>query len=161
MRFYQDDIGTAMRGETETFFRHILDKNLPPREFLAANYTFVNRELARHYDLPPVEGAQLRPVSLRKGVPGGLPGQASFLTASANGVDTSHVVRGVYVQHKPLGYTPPPPPPDVPLIEPDASGATNIRDQLARHRANNACAACHRKIDPLSFALANFDAIGG
>ncbi len=160
-RFFQDNIDTAMRAETELLFRHILDKNLPPREFLAANYTFVNRELARHYDLPPVEGAQLRQVSLPNGARGGLLGHASFLTASANGVDTSPVVRGVYVQQKLLGYTPPSPPPDVPIIEPDASGAANIREQLAKHRAIETCAACHRKIDPFGFALENFDAIGG
>ena len=159
--FFRDNIDAAMRAETETFFRHILDKNLPPREFLAADYTFLNRELALHYGLPPVEGVQLRQVSLPKGERGGLLGHASFLTASANGVDTSPVVRGVYVQQKLLGYTPPPPPPDVPLIEPDASGATTIREQLAKHRANETCAACHRKIDPFGFALENFDAIGG
>ncbi|MEN9573035.1 MAG: hypothetical protein RL514_890 [Verrucomicrobiota bacterium] len=159
--FFRDNIDAAMRAETETFFRHILDKNLPPREFLAANYTFVNRELALHYGLPPVEGVQLRQVSLPKGERGGLLTQASFLTASANGVDTSPVVRGVYVQEKLLGYTPPPPPPDVPLIEPDASGATNIREQLAKHRTIETCASCHRKIDPFGFALENFDAIGG
>ncbi len=159
--FFRDNIDAAMRAETETFFRHILDNNLPPREFLAANYTFLNRELALHYGLPPVEGVQLRQVSLPKGERGGLLTQASFLTASANGVDTSPVVRGVYVQEKLLGCTPPPPPPDVPLIEPDASGATNIREQLAKHRTIETCASCHRKIDPFGFALENFDAIGG
>lgn len=158
--FFRDNIDAAMRAETEMFFRHILDKNLPPREFLAADYTFLNRELALHYGLPPVQGGQLRQVTLPKGERGGLLTQASFLTASANGVDTSPVVRGVYVQEKILGYTPPPPPPDVPLIEPDASGATNIREQLAKHRANETCAACHRKIDPFGFPLENFDAIG-
>jgi hypothetical protein len=145
VRFYQDNI----------------DTNLPPREFLAANYTFVNRELALHYGLPPVEGSQMRQVSLPTGARGGLLTHASFLTSSANGVDTSPVVRGVYVQEKLLGYTPPPPPPDVPLIEPDASGATNIRDQLAKHRTIETCASCHRKIDPFGFALENFDAVGG
>lgn len=159
--FYRDNIDAAMRAETEMFFRHILDNNLSPREFLAADYTFLNRELALHYCLPPVEGVQLRQVSLPQGVRGGLLTQASFLTASANGVDTSPVVRGVYVQEKLLGYTPPPPPPDVPLIEPDASGAKTIREQLAMHRANATCASCHRKIDPFGFALENFDAIGG
>jgi hypothetical protein len=159
--FFRDNIDSAMRAETEMFFRHILDKNLPPREFLAANYTFLNRELALHYGLPPVEGVQLRQVTLPKGERGGLLTQSTFLTASANGVDTSPVVRGVYVQHKLLGYTPPPPPPDVPLIEPDASGAKTIREQLAMHRENATCASCHQKIDPFGFALENFDAIGG
>lgn len=139
--YYRDNLDAAMRAETETFFRHILDNNLPPREFLAADYTFLNRELALHYGLPPLEGVQLRQVSLPKGERGGLLTQASFLTASANGVDTSPVVRGVYVQEKLLGYTPPPPPPDVPLIEPDASGATTILEQLAKHRENATCAS--------------------
>jgi hypothetical protein len=107
-----------------------------------------------------LQGVQLRQVSLPKGERGGLLTQASFLTASANGVDTSPVVRGVYVQEKLLGYTPPPPPPDVPLIEPDASGAKTIREQLAKHRDNATCASCHQKIDPYGFALENFDAIG-
>jgi len=159
--FFRDNIDAAMRAETEMLFRHILDNNLPPREFLAADYTFLNRELALHYGLPPVEGVQLRQVSLPKGERGGLLTQASFLTASANGVDTSPVVRGVYVQHKLLGYTPPPPPPAVPLIEPDASGARTIREQLAKHRENATCASCHQKIDPFGFALENFNAIGG
>ena len=158
--FFRDNIDTAMRAETEAFFRHILDKNLPPREFLAADYTFLNRELALHYGLPPVEGAHLRQVPLPKGERGGLLGHASFLTASANGVDTSPVLRGVYVQEKILGYTPPPPPPDVPVLEPDARGATTIREQLAKHRENATCAACHQKIDPYGFALENFNAIG-
>ncbi len=88
------------------------------------------------------------------------PTQGAFLIASANGVDTSPVVRGVYVQQKILGYTPPPPPPDVPVIEPDAGGAKTIREQLAKHRENATCAVCHQKIDPYGFALENFDAIG-
>ncbi len=158
--FYRDNLEAAMRGETAAFFRHVLDRNLPPREFVAADYTFLNRELALHYGLPPLEGVHLRQVKPPQGGRGGLLGQGAFLTASANGVDTSPVVRGVYVQQKILGYTPPPPPPDVPVIEPDASGAKTIREQLAKHRENATCAACHQKIDPYGFALENFDAIG-
>lgn len=159
--FYRDNLEAAMRGETEAFFRHILDRNLPPREFLDADYTFLNRELALHYGLPPLEGVHLRQVSLPEGPRGGLLGHGAFLTASANGVDTSPVVRGVYVQQKILGYTPPPPPPDVPVLEPDVRGAATVREQLAKHRDNVTCAACHQKIDPYGFALENFDAIGG
>ena len=92
---------------------------------------------------------------------GGLLGQGALLTASANGVDTSPVVRGIYVLEKLLGYTPPPPPPDVPTIEPDIRGAKTIREQLVKHREIATCAECHRKIDPLGFALENYDAIGG
>ena len=91
---------------------------------------------------------------------GGLLGQGSFLTASANGVDTSPVVRGVYVLEKLLGYTPPPPPPDVPAIEPDIRGTLTLRDQLEKHREIPTCNECHRKIDPLGFAFEHFDAIG-
>ncbi len=110
--FFRDNIDAAMRAETELFFRHILDNNSPPREFLSAEYTFLNRELAVHYGLPAMEGVEMRKVSLPKGERGGLLGHASLLTASANGVDTSPVVRGLYVLEKLLGYTPPPPPSD-------------------------------------------------
>jgi hypothetical protein len=159
--YYRDNLESAMRGETETFFRHLLDNNRPPREFLSADYSFLNRELALHYGLPGIEGSQLRQVSLKETARGGLLGQGSFLTASANGVDTSPVVRGIYVLEKLLGFTPPPPPPDVPDIEPDIRGAKTVREQLKKHRALATCAECHRKIDPLGFALENFDAIGG
>lgn len=159
--FYRDNLEQAMRAETQQFFRHILDNNLPIKEFLDADYTFLNRELARHYGLRGVVGNEMQRVSLTGTERRGLLGQGAFLTASANGVDTSPVVRGIYVLEKLLGYTPPPPPPDVPIIEPDIRGAKTIREQLERHREIASCAECHRKIDPLGFALENYDAIGG
>ena len=158
--YYRDNLEAAMAGETTTFFRQILDENLPPKRFLDADYTFVNRELAAHYNLAPVEGNHLRQVSTEGTVRGGLMTQGSFLTASANGVDTSPVVRGIYALEKVLGYTPPPPPDDVPEIEPDVRGALTVREELAKHRSIATCAECHRKIDPLGFALENFDPIG-
>mgnify|MGYP001166676938 FL=1 len=161
LEYYRDNLETAMRKETETFFRHVLDNNLSLREFLDADYSFLNRELALHYGIEGVEGNKLQRVSLKGSRRGGLPGHGAFLTASANGVDTSPVVRGIYVLEKLLGYTPPPPPPDVPAIEPDIRGAVTIREQLLKHREIPTCAECHRKIDPLGFALENFDAIGG
>ena len=161
LEFYRDNLESAMRAETETFFRNVLDKNLPLREFLNADYSFLNRELALHYGISGVQGNQLQRVSLTDSNRGGLLGQGAFLTASANGVDTSPVVRGIYVLDKLLGYTPPPPPPDVPAIEPDIRGAVSIREQLQKHREIATCAECHRKIDPLGFALENFDAVGG
>lgn len=161
LTYYRDNLESAMRGETETFFRHVLDENLPLREFLTSDYSFLNRELALHYGIDGVEGNELKRVSLPGGARGGLLGQGAFLTASANGVDTSPVVRGIYVLEKLLGYTPPPPPPDVPAIEPDIRGAKTIREPLEKHREAATCAACHRKIDPLGFALENFDAVGG
>ncbi len=160
LEYYRDNLETAMRAETETFFRHVLDHNLSPREFLAADYSFLNRELALHYGIEGVQGNELQRVSLEGSNRGGLLGQGAFLTASANGVDTSPVVRGIYVLEKLLGYTPPSPPPDVPAIEPDIRGAVTIREQLEKHREIATCAECHRRIDPLGFALENFDAIG-
>ena len=113
-----------------------------------------------HYGIEGVEGNELQRIELLEGQRGGLLSQGAFLTASANGVDTSPVVRGIYVLEKILGYEPPPPPPDVPAIEPDIRGALTVRDQLKKHRQVKTCAECHRKIDPLGFALENFDAIG-
>ncbi|MDB4711641.1 DUF1592 domain-containing protein [Verrucomicrobiales bacterium] len=159
--YYRDNLGTAMRKETEMFFRHVLDNNLPLRGFLDADYSFLNRELALHYGIEGVQGNEFQRVSIKGGQRGGLIGQGAFLTASANGVDTSPVVRGIYALEKLLGYTPPPPPPDVPVIEPDIRGAVTVREQLVKHREIATCAECHRKIDPLGFALENFDAIGG
>ena len=129
-----------MQGETEAFFHHVLTENLPLREFLAADYSFLNRELALHYGIEGVEGSELRRVSLQGTARGGILGHGAFLTASANGVDTSPVVRGIYVLEKLLGYKPPSPPPDVPAIEPDIRGAITIREQLEKHRADASCA---------------------
>mgnify|MGYP001168155533 CR=1 FL=1 len=159
--YYRDNLGTAMRKETEMFFRHAVDNNLPLREFLDADYSFLNRELALHYGIKGVQGNDFSRVSIKGDQRGGLIGHGAFLTASANGVDTSPVIRGIYVLEKLLGYTPPPPPPDVPVVEPDIRGAVTIREQLVKHREIVTCAECHRKIDPLGFVLENFDAIGG
>ena len=146
--FYRDNLESAMRRETELLFEHVLRNNLPPRELLAANYSFLNRELAEHYGMPGLKGNEFRKVSLSGIQRGGLLGHGSFLTASANGVDTSPVVRGIYVMNKLLDYTPPPPPDDVPEIEPDVTGATTLREQLVKHRADATCSQCHNKIDP-------------
>jgi hypothetical protein len=158
--FYRDNLESAMRKETELLFENVLKKNLPPRELLSANYSFINRELAEHYGIRGLEGKEFRKVSFSGSDRGGILGHGSFLTASANGVDTSPVVRGIYVMNKLLDYTPPPPPDDVPEIEPDVTGATTLREQLVKHRADATCAQCHNKIDPAGFALENFDAIG-
>ena len=158
--FYRDNLESAMRKETELLFEHVLDTNLPVLELLSADYSFMNRELAAHYGISGLEGNEFRKVSLSGAERGGILGHGSFLTASANGVDTSPVVRGIYVMNKLLDYTPPPPPDDVPEIEPDVTGATTLREKLVKHRADASCAQCHKKIDPAGFALENYDAIG-
>lgn len=161
--YYTDNLGPAMEAETQHFFQDLLDNNGPIRNFIDSDYTFLNRPLAQHYGITDVKGLRtetFQRVRLQDHNRGGLLGQGSFLTASANGVDTSPVVRGIYLLEKILGDSVPPPPPDVPEIEPDTRGATTIREQLIKHREIATCAECHRKMDPLGFALENFDAIG-
>ena len=160
-QYYVDGLEQAMKTETRLFFRHLLDENLPIELFLDADFTFVNGGLARLYGIPGIAGAEFRKVALPDERRGGLLGMASVLTASANGIDTSPVVRGVWVLENILGTPPSPPPPDVEPIEPDIRGATTIRDQLMKHRSIATCNACHQSIDPPGFALENFDPIGG
>ncbi|XZE32711.1 DUF1592 domain-containing protein [Pirellulaceae bacterium SH501] len=163
--YYSEDLPTSMKEEAKYFFRHLLDTNGPVSDFIDSDYTFVDKKLAKLYGLPEKETLRLadgfQRVSLAdRGRRGGVLGMAGVLTASANGVDTSPVTRGVWVLENLLG-TPPPPPPDVvPAIEADVSGATTIRERLEKHRADSACNVCHRKIDPMGFALEHFDPIG-
>lgn len=158
--FYRDNLESAMRRETDLFFQHVLEENLHPVELLSADYSFINRELGEHYGISGLEGNEFRKVRMEGSERGGILGHGSFLTASANGVDTSPVVRGIYVMNKLLDYTPPPPPDDVPEIEPNVTGATTLREKLIKHREDASCAQCHKKIDPAGFALENYDAIG-
>lgn len=159
--YYVDGLEQAMKTETELFFRHVLDRNLPIDNFLDSDFTFVNGGLARLYGVRGVSGSQFRRVELDDPRRGGLLGMASVLTASANGIDTSPVVRGVWILENILGRPPSPPPPDVEPLEPDIRGASTIRDQLIKHRNVPACASCHQSIDPPGFALENFNPIGG
>ena len=138
----------AMKTETRMFFKHLLENNLPVDRFLDSDFTFVNGGLARLYGIPGVTGSQFRRVELSDRRRGGLLGMASILTASANGIDTSPVVRGVWILENILGSPPNPPPPDTEPLEPDIRGAQTIRDQLDKHRHVPTCNACHRKIDP-------------
>ncbi|HTM51680.1 MAG TPA: DUF1592 domain-containing protein [Bryobacteraceae bacterium] len=160
-QYYVDGLEKSMKTEAQMFFRYLLENNLPLDRFLDADFTFVNGGLARLYDIPNIHGAQFQKVSLTDRRRGGLLGMGGVLTASANGIDTSPVVRGVWVMKNILGTPPIPPPPDVKPLEPDIRGAITIRDQLAKHRTIATCNSCHQKIDPPGFALENFDAIGG
>jgi hypothetical protein len=163
--YYAEDLPASMKTEARLFFRDMLKENRPVTHFLHADYTFVDKKLAKLYDLPEQKTLRLadgfRKVSL-KGDPhrGGLLGMAAVLTVSANGVETSPVTRGAWVSENILGIKPPPPPDVVPAIEPDVSGTTTIRERLAKHSTDRACAECHRKIDPLGFSLESFDPVG-
>ncbi len=159
--YYIDDLATAMKKETFLFTRHLLDEEMSIDRFINCDFTFVNAGLARLYQLDvAVDGSDFQKVNTAGGPRGGLLGQSSVLTVTANGVDTSPVVRGVWLLENILGTPPNPPPPDVEPLDPDIRGASTIREQIEKHRNNPACASCHNKIDPLGFALENFDAIG-
>jgi hypothetical protein len=158
--FYSENLGDSMRKETELFTRYALNENTNVSCFLDSNFTFVDESLAELYGIEGVKGDEFRKIELNDPRRGGLLGQASILTVSANGVDTSPVLRGVWLLENLLGTPPSPPPPDVEPLNPDIRGTTTIRDQLAKHRESETCYECHRKIDPLGFALENFDPIG-
>ncbi len=163
--YYAQDLPTSMKQEARLFFANLLKNNAPITDFLDADYTFVDKKLATLYQLPERNTLRLADGFRRVEIPdkrhrGGVLGMAGVLTVSANGVDTSPVTRGVWVLENLLG-TPPPPPPDVvPAIESDVKGATTIRERLAKHSSDPACFVCHRKIDPMGFALESFDPIG-
>lgn len=155
-------LGESMQEETRAFFRYILKDNRKVEEFLNGDYSFIDRKLAKHYgvDYADFDDEHQRVSFPPDSVRGGLLGHAGVLTVTANGVDTSPVVRGIWILENLLGTPPSPPPPDVPALEPDIRGATSIRDQLSKHREIATCNECHRKIDPLGFALESFDAVG-
>ena len=150
--------------ETRLFFAELLRADLPARNVVASDFTFLNERLAAHYGLAAGRRASalrkvaLPPDSLR----GGLMTQASVLKVTANGTTTSPVLRGRWIMERILGKPPPPPPPGVPAVEPDIRGATTIREQLDKHRdRRDAAPPATRKIDPPGFALESFDVIGG
>jgi hypothetical protein len=161
--YYLDDLLTeSALAETQLFFAELLRDDLPARNLVASDFAMLNERLAAHYGLPPVKGIALRRTPLPPESPrGGLLTQASVLKVTANGTTTSPVLRGAWIMERILGQKPPPPPPSVSAIDPDIRGATTIRQQLDKHRNQESCAACHRKIDPAGFALENFDVMGG
>jgi hypothetical protein len=152
----------SMIEETNRYFLEILNHDLSLLNFIDSDFTFLNERLARHYKIPDIQGQKFRKVTLpADSVRGGVLTQASVLKVTANGTNTSPVLRGVWVMENILGQTTPPPPSNVPAVEPDIRGATTLREQLARHSNEESCAVCHDRIDPAGFALENFDVIGG
>ena len=155
------ELRDAMRTETRLFFDAILRENRPLSDFIDGRYTFLNEKLARHYGISGVEGADFRRVDLATDERGGVFTQASVLTVSSYPTRTSVVLRGKYLLDNVLNAPPPPPPADVPALDETKIGvAASHRAQLEQHRENSLCASCHNKMDPLGFALENYDAIG-
>ena len=131
-------------------------------DLLKADYTFVNERLARHYGFPNVYGSRFRRIALAEDSHrGGLLRHGSILTVTSYATRTSPVIRGHWILENILGAPPPPPPADVPALKDNTvAGHLSVRERLAEHRANSACASCHNLMDPVGFALENFDAVG-
>jgi mono/diheme cytochrome c family protein len=160
---FDESLRESFQRETELFLSSQLHEDRSVVELLSANYTFVNERLARHYEIPNIYGRNFRRVTFSGDVPrGGLLGQGSLLAVTSYPNRTSPVLRGKWVLDSLLGMPPPAPPPDVPNLKErgDDGKPASVRARLEAHRKNASCAACHAPMDPLGFALENFDAIG-
>ncbi len=158
---FDDALRTAMRRETEEFFRGIVREDRSILEFLDADSTFVDERLAKHYGIEGVSGPEFRRVAVDRRQRGGLLGQASILAVTSNPTRTSPVKRGRWVLENLLAAPPPAAPPNVPELP--ASGEAlkgTLRQRMEEHRSNPSCAACHKLMDPIGFGLENFDAVG-
>jgi mono/diheme cytochrome c family protein len=159
---WDDDLRDAMRQETELFLQSQIQEDHSVTDLLTADYTFLNERLAKHYGIPDVYGSRFRRVTMPANHRMGLLGQASILAITSNPNRTSPVQRGKWVLENLLGTPPPPPPPNVPPFPETPSGQQpkTVRARMEQHRANPVCAGCHANMDPLGFAMENFDAIG-
>ncbi len=158
---FTDTIKQLMLQETKLFFRYMLQENLSTLNVVDSEFVMLNEELARYYGIEGVEGYHFRKVALKPSDHrGGMITHGSVLKVTANGTETSPVLRGVWLLDRILGTPVPPPPVAPPAITPDTRGAVTVREQLALHRNVQSCNACHRKIDPLGFALESYDPAG-
>lgn len=159
---FDDNLRQAFRQETELFFESIIRENRSVLDLLRADYTYLNERLAKHYEIPHVYGSRFRRVALDPASHrGGLLRHGSILTVTSYATRTSPVIRGNWVLANILGTPMPPPPDDVPALQDNTvSSMLSGRERLAEHRANPACASCHNLMDPIGFALENFDAVG-
>src|SRR6478735_3837414 len=161
-REFDEGVRAAFVRETDLFLDSILRENRSVLDLLTADYTFLNEPLAKHYGIPNVTGSHFRRVTLPTGSPRrGLLGQGSILSVTSYSTRTSAVLRGKYVLENLLASPPPPPPPNVPSLSTERSGQPlSMKEAMQLHRASPACASCHAKMDPIGFALENFDALG-
>lgn len=161
---FDDNLRQAFREETELFVESVIREDRSVLGLLSADYTFLNERLAKHYGIPHVYGSHFRRVALSGDAArqrGGLLRQGSVLTVTSYATRTSPVIRGHWILANLVGAPPPPPPPDVPSLDDNTVSATlPIRARLEKHRENPACASCHNVMDPVGFALENFDAVG-
>jgi len=160
---FNDELRRSMEQETKLFFQDQIHRNQGVVDLLTARYTFLNETLAKHYGIAGVAGTRFRRVDLPADSPrGGLLGQGALLMVTSYSNRTSPVLRGKWVLDSLLGTPPPEPPPNVPALKDTGAGGkpASVRARLEEHRKNPVCAACHSSMDPLGFALENFDATG-
>ena len=159
---FDDNLRQGFRRETEMLFESVLREDRSVLDLMTADYTFVNERLARHYGIPNIYGSRFRRVPVRDEARKGLLGQGSILALTSHAERTSPVVRGKWILENLLGLQVPPPPPGVPPLpeKKDGDKPRTMREQMSEHRANPVCAACHKTLDPIGFALENFDAVG-
>ena len=160
---FDENLREAFIAETELFVDSQVREDRPVVELLTGNYTFVNERLARHYGVPSVYGPRFRRVALPGNGRAGILGQGSLLTVTSMSTRTSPVKRGAWLLEHLLGTPPPPPPPNVPPLPESTDSqkvSTSVRERMEQHRKNPVCATCHSKMDPLGFALENFDGVG-
>lgn len=160
-RDFDPIVQNSMLHETRYFLRDLLQRDAGVSHLINSRHTFANSRLARYYGIGRVKGEKIQRINLpADSNRGGLLAQGAILKVTANGTNTSPVLRGVWVSERILGKKIPPPPENVPAVEPDTRGTTNIREQLQKHVSDAGCAACHAHIDPPGYALENFDAAG-
>ena len=160
---FDNRLRQAMKQETEMFFGALMREDRSVLELIDSDFTYLNERLAKHYGIDGVKGPEFQRVSLAKGSGrGGILTHASILTITSNPTRTSPVLRGKWILEQILGTPPPPPPPDVEELEENEAAITSgsLRERLEKHREKTECATCHSKMDPLGFALENFDGIG-
>ena len=159
---FDDNLRQSFRQETELLFECIQRDDRSVLDLLTADFAFLNERLAVHYDLPNVVGSHFRRVDLpADSHRGGLLRQGSILTVTSYATRTAPTIRGNWILKNVIGTPPPPPPPNVPsLKEESTSDAVSVRERLAEHRENPSCASCHNLMDPIGFALDNYDAVG-
>ena len=160
---FDENLREAFQRETELFVGNQLREDRSVLELLSADYTYVNERLAEHYGIPNVYGSRFRRVDLEGTQRGGLLGHGSVLTVTSYPNRTSPVLRGKWVLENLLGAAPPEPPPDIPALEErtDDGAPRSLREAMIEHQENPACSVCHAPMDPIGFALQNYDAIGG
>jgi hypothetical protein len=160
---FEDNLRDAFLQETRLFLTSQLREDRPVPELLTANYTYLNERLAKHYGIPYVYGSHFRRVTLPDDRRAGILGQGSLLTLTSYAHRTSPVVRGKWLLDNLLGAPPPAPPPNVPAFPEDEPGSAvvrTVRERMEQHRKNPVCASCHARLDPMGFALENFDGVG-